>query len=175
MRTILGTLLFAATTTAGAAGFTLRVDAAGPDGMVAKRFVYRGSGCTGENVSPALHWEGVPAGAKSLALTVFDPDTPSPGGWWHWLVIDLPTASSGLAQGTELPAGAQSLRNDYGETGWGGPCPPKGDKPHRYVFTLHALDAAHLDLPSDASPAKAGAAIEQHTIGKAQVTLRYGR
>jgi len=175
MRTFLSTLFFAAAAvSAQAADFKLAVDA-GADGGFAQRHTYNGFGCTGQNLAPALHWEGVPAKARSLALTVYDPDAPTGSGWWHWVVLDLPAASTGLPQGGALPASAFALRNDYGDTRWGGPCPPQGDKPHHYVFTIHALDVPDLGLPADASPAKAGFMIRQHTVGTAQVTLRYGR
>ena len=175
MRTLLSTFLFAAALSAHATDFKLTVDAGAANDGIAQRFTYDGFGCTGQNLAPAVHWEGLPAGTKSLALTVYDPDAPTGSGWWHWVVIDLPSSTAGLPQGGALPAGAHALRNDYGDAAWGGPCPPQGAKPHRYVFTVHALDVPSLGLPADASAAKAGFMIGLHTVGKTQVTLRYGR
>lgn len=158
-----------------AGDFKLTTDAAGANGAIAQRFAFNGFGCTGRNLSPTVRWSGVPAGTKSLALTVYDPDAPTGSGWWHWVVIDIPASAGALTAGTGLPAGAHALRNDYGSRSWGGPCPPSGEAPHRYIFSLYALDVANLGLPVDASPAMAGFAIHLHTLGRAQTTLTYGR
>ena len=119
--------------------------------------------------------------ARSLALTAYDPDAPTGSGWWHWFVVDLPLGLSGLAAdagaegGAQLPAGARHIRNDYGAYAWGGMCPPAGDKPHRYVFTLHALSVPRLDIPDDASAALAGFMVNAHSLAKASFTVTYGR
>ncbi|WP_266172074.1 YbhB/YbcL family Raf kinase inhibitor-like protein [Dyella subtropica] len=168
------TLLFAATTATHAGNFSIHVDATDARGMIAARHTYNGFGCTGQNIAPAIQWQNVPANAKSLALTVYDPDAPG-SGWWHWVAIDLPVTSIGLPQGGALPLGAHALRNDFGDVGWGGPCPPAGDPPHHYVFTVYALDVPSLGLPVDASAAKASAMFRQHSVGKAETTLRFGR
>jgi len=99
--------------------------------------------CDGRDVSPPLGWTDVPAGTKALMLTVTDPDA---RGFVHWVAWDLPPDGTGLAEGASgaMPAGAVEGRNDFGRTGWGGPCPPSGT--HRYVFTLTALSAP-LGLP----------------------------
>ena len=132
------------------AAFTL----SSPDlvgGTFATKFILNGFGCTGGNVSPALVWSNVPAGTKSLALQIHDPDAPTGSGFWHWAVYDMAPTVTGLPQGagnspTTLPAGAYGGNTDFLDTGatgangnYGGPCPPQGDKPHRYVFTLYAL------------------------------------
>jgi len=173
----LGTFLLpaAAVCAAHAGDFKVTTDAADAKGVIAQRFAFDGFGCTGQNLTPTVRWAGVPTGAKSLALTVYDPDAPTGSGWWHWAVIDIPANVAALPAGKPLPAGAHALRNDYGATGWGGPCPPAGDTPHHYVFTVYALDVAKLGIPVDASPAMAGFAIHAHLLGKAQVTLTYGR
>jgi Raf kinase inhibitor-like YbhB/YbcL family protein len=175
LKTVAALLLSAAAVAARAEDFTLRVDAAESGDTIAARYTYNGFGCTGQNLAPAIHWQGVPAKAKSLALTVFDPDAPTGSGWWHWVVIDLPVSTRELPQGGALPAGAHALRNDYGDAAWGGPCPPPGDRPHHYVFTVYALDVPALGLPADASAAKAGFMIRQHAIGKAEASFRFGR
>jgi len=147
--------------------------------VIPARFAYRG--CGGENVSPALRWRGTSVGAQSLALTVFDPDAPTGSGWWHWLVYNLPADIDALPQGAGdptsglLPAGAVQGRNDYGEYGWGGPCPPPGHGPHRYVFTLYALKVPCLDLPREASAAAIGFHIHFARLGEASFTAIYER
>lgn len=150
-------------------------------GNLADRQVLSGFGCAGANVSPALAWTNPPAGTKSYALTVYDPDAPTGSGWWHWVVINLPAgtttlpAGAGGGEGNGLPPGAVQSRTDFGQPGYGGACPPAGDAPHRYVFTVHALDAAHLDLPTEASAAMVGFVLGRHRLGQATLTARYGR
>lgn len=174
MRRLLATLLTSAVALAAhATDFQIRVD--GDHDRLPPSSSFQGFGCTGDNRAPAVHWQGAPAGTRSFALTVFDPDAPTGSGWWHWVVVNLPASSQGLPVGGALPAGADAVRNDYGQAAWGGPCPPKGDAPHRYVFTVYALDVPNLGLPEGASPALTGFMIHSHTVGKAQATLTYGR
>jgi len=138
-------------------------------------------GCGGRNESPVLQWSGEPAGTQSLAVTVFDPDAPTGSGWWHWIVVDLPAgtselkANAGAKASSTLPAGTRQKRNDYGAFAWGGMCPPPGDKPHRYVFTVHALSVARLDIPDDATAAICGFMINANSLAKATFTSTYGR
>ena len=96
--------------------------------------------CDGDNISPPLSWSGVPEGATGLRLGVTDPDAPS-GTFTHWLVSDIDPSSSGVGEGA-VPAGGTEGTNSFGESGYGGPCPPRGGGPHRYVFTVEAIDAA---------------------------------
>jgi Raf kinase inhibitor-like YbhB/YbcL family protein len=175
LRTLLATLLAMGASTVQADSFTLQVDGADAQGRIAHRHSYNDYGCTGQNVSPALHWQGQPANAGSLALTVFDPDAPTGHGFWHWVVLNLPATSNGLAEGAALPAGAVSLPNDFGQPGWGGPCPPAGDSPHHYVFTVYALDLPRIALAPNAPPGSAERAMRGHILGKAQQTLTFGR
>ena len=143
--------------------------------------MFNSFGCTGDNVSPQLSWSGAPAGTQSYALTVYDPDAPTGSGWWHWVVINIPaTATSiasgaGTADGKALPVGSQQVRTDFGAVGFGGPCPPAGNKPHRYIFTLFALKAPKLDVPPDATAALAGFMINANTLAKVSFTGYYGR
>ena len=143
--------------------------------------VYNSFGCTGKNISPELHWSGVPEGTKSLALTVYDPDAPTGSGWWHWIIYNIAPRVMGLAAGAGdvnaklAPAGSLQSRTDFGSVGYGGPCPPAGDKPHRYIFTLFALDVAQLDLDANATAALVGYNLNAHAIGKAQMTVLFGR
>lgn len=116
----------------------------------------------GGNMSPDLQWEGAPAGTKSFALTVFDPDAPTGSGWWHWIVYDIPAdvrnlqAGAGTLNGKSLPPGAKQGRTDFGTKEYGGAAPPPGHGPHRYVFKLFALDVEELNVPDDASAAYIG-------------------
>lgn len=166
---------------AHAAGFTLASPDVNAHTPIGNKYVFNGFGCAGENVSPALVWQGAPAATKSFALTVYDPDAPTGSGWWHWVMIDIPADSHGLPQGAgdpatkKAPAGAVEVRTDFGKPGWGGPCPPKGDKPHRYIFTVYALKVDKLDVGADATAALVGFMIHANQIGKASVTARYGR
>ncbi|WP_435103632.1 YbhB/YbcL family Raf kinase inhibitor-like protein [Arhodomonas sp. AD133] len=158
--------------------FTLSSGDLSPDAPVPMRHVYDGYGCQGENISPALSWSGAPEGTKSFALTARDPDAPTDGGWWHWIVYDLPATSDSLRRGASaqaLPQGAAQATNDFGQRAWGGPCPPKGDEPHRYRFKVYALDTSELEIPEDATPAMADARIQAHALDKATLTIRYGR
>jgi Raf kinase inhibitor-like YbhB/YbcL family protein len=102
-------------------------------------------GCHGGNQTPTLRWRGAPAGTRSFAVTMFDPDAPSGSGFWHWLTWDIPASATSL--GGVLPAGAVSGTNDAGLTGFLGPCPPPGDRTHRYQLSVFALDVAKLGLP----------------------------
>jgi Raf kinase inhibitor-like YbhB/YbcL family protein len=146
----------------------------------APRFLFDGEGCGGGNVSPALAWSDPPAGARSFALTVYDPDAPTGNGWWHWVVYDIPAsvsslpAGAGAASGGQLPPGARQTRNDFGGPGYGGPCPPPGP-PHRYVFTLYALDVASIGAAPGAGAAEIGARLKAHAVAAASFTVSYGR
>ena len=153
-----------------------------PYATIADEQVFAGFGCTGKNVSPALKWSGAPKDAKSFALLVHDPDAPTGGaGWWHWVVINSPADTvefpkgAGKADGSALPKGANQIATDFGAPGWGGPCPPVGDKPHHYNFTLHALKVDKLELPSGATASLAGFMINANSIGRATLTGKYGR
>ena len=153
------------------------------DASIAPRFAYNGMGCTGQNLSPGLNWQNPPPGTKSFALMVHDPDAPTGGaGFWHWVVVNIPATATGLAQGVGAPdgkdlaaAGAQQIPTDFGTPGWGGPCPPMGDAPHRYNFTVYALNVDKLNLPANATASFAGFMLNSHAIAKASLTARYGR
>jgi Raf kinase inhibitor-like YbhB/YbcL family protein len=136
-------------------------------------------GCTGGNVSPQLSWRGAPADTKSFVITIYDPDAPTGSGFWHWVVANIPASVSeipGGASGTaNMPAGVVESRTDFGTTGYGGPCPPAGDPPHRYVFTIHAVNVEQLDVAEDAPAALVGFMTHMTRLASASFTARYGR
>ena len=149
---------------------------------IGNKFVFNGFGCKGSNVSPAIAWKNAPAGTKSFAVLLHDPDAPTGGaGFWHWVVINIPAATTQLAQGAgaadgkALPTGARQIDNDFDTAAWGGPCPPVGDKPHRYNFTVHALKVEKLDLPATATASRAATMVNANSLGKASFTGLYGR
>lgn len=146
--------------------------------------IYRANtfGCSGGNVSPALEWSGAPPGTESFVLTLFDRDELStPSGWWHWVVYDLPKSVDRLPMGAgaehsrKLPRGAQQGRSDLGKDAYHGPCPAKGDAPHRYVFTVYAVNVARLPVPPEPSGAMVTSIVQDHLLGKAEFIARYGR
>jgi Raf kinase inhibitor-like YbhB/YbcL family protein len=147
---------------------------------IANEQVLKGSGCTGGNVSPALSWSGAPSGTKSFTISIVDPDG---DGWRHWVVFNIPPDTTSLPKGAGdvkkklMPKGAIQSRNDFGSAGYGGPCPPPGDKPHRYRITVFAVDVDKLpNAKNDAvSAALAGFDLNSHTLAKATLTGLYGR
>ena len=150
-------------------------------GRFEPRHVFNGFGCSGGNVSPALSWTGAPAGTKSFALTVYDPDAPTGSGWWHWVMIDIPSIANALVAGAgdpasgKAPKGALQMNTDFGKVGYGGPCPPAGDKPHRYVFTLYALKLDKLGVDAGATAAMTGFMLNANSLAKTSFTVYYGR
>jgi Raf kinase inhibitor-like YbhB/YbcL family protein len=166
---------------AAAGGFKVTSTDVQSGKTIGDMYVFSDFGCTGKNVSPALSWSGAPAGTKSFAVTVYDPDAPTGSGWWHWVVYNLPAATTSLPQGAgdgkapKLPAGAVQGRTDFGSSGYGGPCPPQGDKPHHYTFTVFALKVDKLDLPADATAAFVGYNLNGNSLGKASLTALFGR
>ena len=166
---------------ARAGAFTLSSPDVPANSTIGATHVFNSWGCTGANVSPRLEWSGAPEGTQSFALTVYDPDAPTGSGFWHWVVVNLPATThalppgAGTPDGKALPAGSLQISTDFGAPGYGGPCPPVGDKPHRYIFTLYALKAPKLDLPGHATAAVAGFMIHFNVIDKASFTATYGR
>jgi Raf kinase inhibitor-like YbhB/YbcL family protein len=164
-------------------------------GIFTDKFVLNGFGCKGGNVSPALVWSSVPPGTKSLALQIHDQDAPTGAGFWHWTVYNIPPTTTALPQGagnspTTLPVPAWGGANDYLDTGttgvngnYGGPCPPVGDKPHRYNFTLYALAVDDVQkaggIPKTGTPSLFSFVLNRglgaNMLGKASFTATYGR
>ena len=148
-----------------------------PEEYVANLF-----GCSGGNMSPPLQWSGAPAGTKSFVVTLFDPDEHGdPSGWWHWVVYDLPANVTSLPKGagversTVLASGTMQGRTDLGTDAYHGPCPDKGDPPHRYTFTVYALSVDKLDVKPDSSGAMVVSTAQDHLLGKAIFIAHYGR
>lgn len=132
--------------------------------------------CDGENISPELSWSGVPAGTKSFALIMDDPDAPQPKPWVHWVIFNIPADTTTIAEGAQdgfISGPTDFYYMEHGAWQYGGPCPPQGE--HRYFFTLYALDTL-LDLkPDDAEKEALLQAMQGHILDKAQLVGRYQR
>ena len=172
---------FVASLIAGqASALTLTSPDVKPGGRIADEQVFNSWGCPGKNVSPALNWSGAPKGTKSFAVTIFDPDAPTGSGFWHWAAFDIPADATGLAKGAGDPAsdaapkGVVQVHNDFSIAGYGGPCPPKGDKPHHYNITVYAVDVDKLDADANATPAVIGFNLHFHTLAKATLIGLWG-
>ena len=179
--TLVALSMLAGAGAAHAAGLTLSSPTIKPGSTLTEAQVFKGFGCEGGNTSPALKWSGAPGGTKSYAVTVYDPDSPTGSGWWHWVVYNIPASTTEMPEGAGgpdgkgLPAGATQGRTDFGSAGFGGACPPKGDKPHRYIFTVHALKTDKIEVPADASAALVGFMLNANRLAKASFEARYGR
>lgn len=140
--------------------------------------VFNQSGCHGNNLSPKLTWNNPPSSTQSFAITMYDPDAPK--GWWHWLVFNIPSdihtleQNAGNPESNKLPKGAIQSQTDFGSIGYNGPCPPAGDKPHRYIVTLYALKNT---LPFDANTpiSVVGHYIKQNKIAESAIIAIYNR
>ncbi len=136
-------------------------------------------GAGGEDISPHLSWRGFPAGTKSFAVTIYDPDAPTASGFWHWAVVDIPAEvtelprGAGDEKGSGLPKGAFQLRSDAGLARYIGAAPPPGHGKHRYYIVVHAVDVESLGLSQDTPPAKLGFNLFSHTLGRATMVLWY--
>jgi Raf kinase inhibitor-like YbhB/YbcL family protein len=134
-------------------------------------------GMTGGNESPQLSWNGAPEATQSFAITCFDPDAPTASGWWHWVVVDLPSSVTTLRRGAgsgdaTLPGGFH-IKTDYGTAAYGGAAPPQGDHPHRYFFAVHALDVESLGVDPETRPAVVGFNLAMHTLARGFVVPTY--
>lgn len=179
---ILGLLAFSLSLTSMAATFTLKSQDLAANTPIPVKYSFNSFGCSGENISPELNWSGAPAGTKSFAITVHDPDAVTGGGgFWHWLVIDIPATetslprNAGSADGKNLPAGAKHIATDFGSLGWGGPCPPAGDKAHKYNITIYALKTEKLGVADNATAGLTGFMINQNVLGKTTFTSTFAR
>jgi Raf kinase inhibitor-like YbhB/YbcL family protein len=165
---------------AGKAAFTLTSPDIADGKTIPEAQVFNSFGCSGHNVSPALSWSNAPAGTKSFALLMHDPDAPTGSGWWHWLAYNIPAdvaslpADAGDPKKKLMPGATVQGRTDFGTPGYGGPCPPPG-KPHHYYFRLYALKVPKLDVPADATAALIGFNVNANSLGEAQIVGLYGR
>ena len=124
----------------------------------------------GGNTSPQLSWSGAPEGTQSYVVTCFDPDAPTPSGFWHWVLVDLPADVTSLDTGAAantLPGKAFHVRNDGGQQGFMGAAPPKGDMPHRYFYVVHAVSEPSLGVDDSASPAVVSFNLAFKTLARA--------
>ena len=125
----------------------------------------------GGNTSPHLAWEGFPDGTASFVVTCFDPDAPTPSGFWHWVLVDVPVTVTelpgGVGDGGDLPDGAFHCRNDMSTKDYTGAAPPPGDRPHRYYFVVHAVPEDKLGVDDDASPAMVSFNLAFKTLARA--------
>ena len=142
--------------------------------------VLDGFGCAGSNMAPSLSWDGAPEGTQSFVVTAYDPDAPTGSGWWHWSVFNIPAEITSLPEGSgspehPLPAGAIAARNDFSRNDFGGFCPPVGDEPHHYVFTVYAMPQAALPLDETASGAMVGYYTNSGSLARASITAVFGR
>lgn len=180
---LVAALTLASVSPAAESAFTLRSgDPALGTEQFPDKYTLNDFGCTGGNQSPPLRWSGAPKGTQSFVVTLFDMDEHNtPSGWWHWVVYDLPAnatelpAGAGVVDSKTLPATAHQGRTDLGTDAYHGPCPDKGDKPHRYVFTIYALKVPKLSVPPDPSGAMVVYSLQEHLLGKATLVVRHGR
>jgi Raf kinase inhibitor-like YbhB/YbcL family protein len=156
-------------------GFTLESASFGPNTTLDTKYVYNNGECHGGNTSPELHWSGAPADAKSFAVTMFDPDARDGAGWWHWLVFDIDPKTTSLAAGAPEGSRGVSGKNSFGDTGYSGPCPPRNDKPHHYVFTVYALRTDKLGLAPGADIDAVKKALEENTLLSVALQAQYER
>ncbi len=159
--------------------FTLKSTDIG--GQATNQQVFNSFGCTGENKSPQLSWANAPEGTKSFAVTMYDADAPTGSGWWHWLIFDIPANQTALKQAAGnlalnlTPEGAIQSNTDFGQPGYGGPCPPQGHGFHQYVITVFALKTDKLGLDKTANPALVGYYLNGATLAKASIVMYYKR
>ena len=137
-----------------------------------------GFGCSGGNQSPQLAWSGAPQGTRTFAVTCFDPDAPTGSGFWHWVVANIPASvmelplDAGNPAAGKMPAGAVTMRNDVGSNEYVGPCPPQGEHPHRYFFTVFAV-GGELQVNEQTTPAVCGFQLHFNTLDKAELVALF--
>lgn len=147
------------------------------DGRLPEDHVFNGWGFSGANISPQLSWSGAPEGTKGYAVTCFDPDAPTPSGFWHWLLVGIPAHVSSLDAGAgtaeNAPPGAFHVANDFGDKRYDGAAPPVGDRDHRYLFAVHALDTDDLGLDDTVSAAVTAFTMGAHTLARGVISATY--
>ena len=147
------------------------------DSRLPQAHVFDGWGLTGGNLSPQLAWSGAPEATKGYAVTCFDPDAPTPSGFWHWLLVGIPADVTSLAAGAgtadTAPKGSFHVANDFGDKKYDGAAPPAGDRSHRYLFAVHALDTDDLGVDDSASAAVTAFNLGFHTLARGVITATY--
>ena len=147
------------------------------DSRLPEAQVFDGWGLTGGNASPQLSWSGAPEGTRGYAVTCFDPDAPTPSGFWHWLLVGIPAdlthLDAGAGTAATAPEGAFHVSNDFGDRRYDGAAPPAGDQPHRYLFAVHALDTDDLGLDDTASAAVTAFTMGMHTLARGVISATY--
>jgi len=147
------------------------------NGRLPQEHVFDGWGMSGGNLSPQLSWSGAPEGTKGYAVTCFDPDAPTPSGFWHWLLVGVPADVTSLDAGAgtagKAPKGAFHVANDFGDRKYDGAAPPAGDRDHRYLFAVHALDTDNLGLDDTASAAVTAFTMGMHTLARGVISATY--
>lgn len=136
--------------------------------------VYNGYGCNGENVSPQLSWNNPPINTKSFAIICHDPDAPKPNGWYHWLVVNIPSNIRNVSKGEKIQNATETI-TDFKTVGYGGACPPIGHGIHHYNFTIYALDVEKLDVDINDLPIEVEAKVLKHTLAKSTLTGLFER
>ena len=155
----------------------LKLNSPGFTEKISLKYVY--PLCGGENISPKLLWEDFPKETKSFAITMFDPDAPTDHGWWHWVVVNIPLdvthfpENAGNPHSKYFKLGLQTI-NDYGERGYGGPCPPEGPA-HRYIITLYALGVEGIKTTPDVNPEILTKYIKEYAIDSDSIMGLYKR
>jgi Raf kinase inhibitor-like YbhB/YbcL family protein len=157
-----------------AAKLTVTSESFKDGGSIGMEFVF--TGCGGKNKSPQLSWSGAPKGTKSFAITCFDPDAPTGSGYWHWLAFDIPASVTSVdaGAGTDRSPGGHSGTTDYGFASYGGPCPPKGDGAHRYIFTVYALDVDSVGANEKCTGATCVFKMRGHVLAAGSLTGTFG-
>lgn len=144
-------------------------------GQATNETFFNNFGCTGDNISPQLLWTNAPEGTKSFAVTIYDTDAPTGSGFWHWVVFDIPASSNSIdanaSANKKLPSGCIESNTDFGTPGFGGPCPPEGDKPHMFIVTVYALKTDKLGLDANATPAVVGFYLNANVIKKSSIAF----
>ena len=147
------------------------------DSCLPEEHVFDGWGFSGANISPQLSWSGAPKGTRGYAVTCFDPDAPTPSGFWHWLLVGIPanltTLDEGAGTAATAPVGALHMANDFGNKRYDGAAPPAGDQSHRYLFAVHALDTDDLGLDDTASAAVTAFTMVGHTLARGVISAHY--
>lgn len=158
-----------------AQNFTL--SSADLDGQFTSEFIAANFGCHGANKSPELHWVNAPAGTRSYAVTMYDLDAPTGSGFWHWVLIDIPTGVTALKRGAGnidaglAPSGSLHRMNDTGQSGYQGPCPGAGEAAHRYLITVYAISTDKTAAPANAPAALTGFILNKSALAKASLIV----